>query len=937
MDYQKIVDMSAEKPVLVKIYKPDCKTCEEIEAPLNLIAEKYAKQIDVVRVNIEEAPDLATEYNIQGYPYFLVLNGKKVVGRFPGAITKIGSKDFNSVGIDRLEKSIGRYISLETLDDSVEKCESCEVAPQVTTKLDISPNGLRVLSKRYLKKDETGKYPVENPEDLFKRVAENIAQADKIYGANEMDVKKTADTFYGLISQFYFLPNSPTLMNAGRDLQQLSACFVLPVDDHTESIFESVKNTALIHKSGGGTGFSFSRVRPKNDNVKTTHGVASGPISFMYVFNKATEIMKQGGTRRGANMGILRVDHPDIIDFIKSKAMLDEKNQKLLDDISKVIPVKDIMGDDYGIIERILVESDQLNNFNISVGLTKEFMTAFERDEEYWLVNPRNNKRTEKRKAKEVLDMIIKHAWKNGEPGILFMDRLNEWNPTPDLGTIESTNPCGEQPLLPYESCNLGSINLDKMVKDGKIDYEKIGQVVRDSVHFLDNVIDMNRFPVPIIEEITKRTRKIGLGVMGFADMLIQLNVPYDSERAVQIGEEVMKLIRDKGREASAELAEKRGVFPAWEKSIYNQDSPHFKGEHLKLRNATITTIAPTGSISMIPEVSSGIEPLIALSYIKVVMDGTEIQSVNPYFEKIARESEFYSEELMKEVIQKGTVKKNKKVPKDKRMLFAIANEISPEWHIKMQAAFQKYTDNAVSKTVNFPNSATEEDIAQAYLYAHKLGCKGVTVYRDNSRETQVYHIGDGLEKIVESKEGKRPKEALAIVRRERVGVPDEGRKSMYITKSYAPDPFLNRIIEYLKKNAKIFEVFGDADFFTPETAGAFGSWFTRVSKDFRKGVVTVEEIEKEIKNRLGGISAIDEGFEAGGSYTNNTWWQAIARAITDYRPKKANNVKKAEEKKDEDSGVKFGYCESCGKNGVVNEEGCVHCLLCGESKKGCA
>lgn len=615
----------------------------------------------------------------------------------------------------------------------------------LTTKLNLSENAIKVLEKRYLKRNNEG-VPTETPQDMFWRVAKTIADADKQYGKSEEQVNQTAKEFYELITQLNFLPNSPTLMNAGRELGQLSACFVLPVEDSLDGIFETIKNTALIHKSGGGTGFSFSRLRPKNDVVRSTMGVSSGPLSFMEVFNAATEAVKQGGTRRGANMAILRVDHPDIMDFIEAK-----------------------------------YDGSKLNNFNISVGITNKFMQAVLNNAEYELIHPRSKECVGKLDAKKVFDIIVDHAWRNGEPGIVFLDSMNADNPTPQIGEIESTNPCGEVPLLPYEACNLGSINLAKMIKydsDNKpeVDWENLAKNTKATIHFLDNVITVNNYPLPQISEMVQNNRKIGLGVMGWADMLMIMSTAYNSEEGTKLAMQVMEFIDYHSKVESVRLSSERGKFNNFDGSIYDQDNylyDKFKGKSAGIiseqqwkeldaqikangiRNATTTCIAPTGTISMIAGASGGVEPLFGLVFSRNVMDGTELLEVNPLFENVAKQRGFYSESLMKKIAETGTLHGIDDVPEDIKTIFATAHDVEPEWHVKMQAAFQLHTDNAVSKTVNFEEDATREDIEKTYYLAYKTNLKGITVYRNNSRVFQPM--------VIEAKQEEKQEEVVEV------------------------------------------------------------------------------------------------------------------------------------------------------------------------------
>jgi len=746
--------------------------------------------------------------------------------------------------------------------NGIRKSKSYENLPNVTDKMNepvLSPNAMTVLKKRYLLKDEDGNL-IETPKQLFKRVARFIASADELYA--DSNVKKSEEVFYQMMSRLEFLPNSPTLMNAGRELGQLSACFVLPVEDSMESIFEAVKNTALIHKSGGGTGFSFSRIRPNNDIVKSTKGVSSGPISFMGVFDAATETIKQGGTRRGANMAILSVDHPDILEFITAKR--DKKT---------------------------------LNNFNVSVAITDPFMHALKNDETYPLINPRTNALVKNISASEIFNLITQMAWENGDPGVIFIDRINQTNPTPQVGRIESTNPCGEQPLLPYESCNLGSINLARFVIDGQVDYQHLGEVVHTAVHFLDNVIDKNKYPIPEIAEKTHANRKIGLGIMGFADMLIQLGIPYNSEAAVQLVGDIMKFITAEARVESQQLASERGEFVNFKGSIYDQpDAP-------KLRNATVTTIAPTGTISIIAGCSSGIEPLFAVCFVRNVLDQEKLVEIHPYFEVIAKKLGFYSRELMEKIAERGSVKGLDEVPEDIQEIFVSSHDISPEWHVRMQAAAQQHTDNAVSKTVNFPNSATVEDVKQVYLLAYESGCKGITIYRDGSRDVQVLTKGkkaaEGAPAETTPKSITKPKKRPKLLAGKSLKI-ETGCGTLYVT-----------INEDENGPFELFNNMGKAGGCAASQNEAIGRL---VSLAWRSGIKT-----EEIVRQLRGISCHrPHGF---GPNKNLSCADAIAKAIIEY-----HNVSDTDK-----PAMTTGACPECG-GPTEHEGGCAVCHSCGFS-----
>ncbi|MGQ9730164.1 MAG: vitamin B12-dependent ribonucleotide reductase [Candidatus Zipacnadales bacterium] len=742
------------------------------------------------------------------------------------------------------------------------------MAKQLT--IELTDNAITVLERRYLIKGDDGK-PLETPADLFYRVANNIAQAERFYGATEAEVEARALDFAELMMSRDFMPNSPTLMNAGRPFQQLSACFVLPVEDSMESIFEAVKNTALIHKSGGGTGFSFSRLRPKDDVVSSTKGVSSGPVSFIRVFDAATEAIKQGGTRRGANMAVLRVDHPDILEFIDCKAQA----------------------------------NGRLQNFNISVAVTDAFMEAARAGREYELINPRNHKSTATLNAQEVWVKLVRSAHACGDPGVIFIDRINRDNPTPHIGAIESTNPCGEQPLLPYESCNLGSINLSQMTRgrltEATIDWDHLRNVVHRAVRFLDNVIDMNSFPLPQIAEITRANRKIGLGVMGFAEMLIRMGVPYDSDQAVAIAENLMEFIRHEARAESERLADERGVFPNWPGSIYNGSDGQ------RLRHATTTTIAPTGTISIIAGTSSGIEPLFAVAFTRHVMDRDELVEVNGLFEQIAIDRGFHSPELMKAIASHGTVRGLADVPHDVQRLFATAHDIDPVWHVRIQSAFQKFTDNAVSKTVNFRNEATVQDVQRVYDMAYDLGCKGITIFRDGCLDQQVLTLGSSKKEETKSPVRHSPRARPEVVHG-LTRVVNTGCGKLYVTiNSDELGPF------------ELFAQMGKAG----GCAASQSEGLARlISLAFRSGV-DPDQIVKQLK----GISCHLPAWEKGGGKI-----LSCADAI-------AKTIERAVHPEGEQLTIDFGpayngagACPECG-GAIEPEGGCLVCRDCGYSQ----
>ncbi|MDL2207499.1 vitamin B12-dependent ribonucleotide reductase [Desulfovibrio sp. OttesenSCG-928-F20] len=736
--------------------------------------------------------------------------------------------------------------------------------------VEVNPNAAVVLKKRYYRKGPDAE-PLEDAQTMFWRVASAIASEEAKYKKSPWKAQDLALAFYTLMTDWKFLPNSPTLMNAGTGLGQLSACFVLPVGDSIEEIFDAVKYAAMIHKSGGGTGFSFSRLRPKESRVGSTGGVASGPLSFLRIFNTATEQIKQGGTRRGANMGILRVDHPDIMDFIRAK-------------------------------ER----EGEFNNFNLSVALTEGFMKAVEKEEDYPLITPHLKEERSRLNAREVFEILVQKAWESGDPGIVFIDRINRDNPNPDQGEIESTNPCGEQPLLPYEACNLGSINLARFFVPGKAGDEGVNwQDLRDTIHlsvrFLDNVIDASRFPLAQITEKVALNRKIGLGVMGWADLLFLLDIPYNSQEAIVLAEKVMGFVQEEGRAASKILAKERGAFPAYATSSFAQK------EQGPFRNATVTTIAPTGTLSIIAGCSSGIEPLFALCFSRNVMDGERLVEVNPYFEQALKNADCYSKKLMDSVAAKGSIQAMDHLPEEIRKVFVTAMDIEPTWHLKQQAAFQAFTDNAVSKTVNLPGAATVDDIRRIYWMAYEMGCKGVTVYRDGCKSSQVLCTGEGEAKKEPEKQKRavreRPDLIYGFTQKVRTG-----HGIMYVT-----------INEMDGKPFEAFATIGKSGRSTTAKAEAIGRL---VSLALRSGI-EVKKIVQQIK----GIGGEAQVFQPGKHGQVQSIPDGIAWVLE-------NRYLKSKKSLHEENGLGASHCPECDEV-LVFQEGCLMCPACAYTKCG--
>jgi ribonucleoside-diphosphate reductase alpha chain len=822
----------------------------------------------------------------------------------------------------------------KVLIDSLSAPSYEEVMAEIENKVGIRPKlpshlpkgewgeqAIKVLEERYLMKDESMKI-IETPEEMLWRVAWEMASAEARWGKNRKEVLDQAEEFYRLMASRKFLPNSPTLMNAGTgNMLQYSACFVLPVDDSMEGIFDALKYQALIHKTGGGTGFSFSRLRPKGSVVRTSKGVASGPVSFMKIFDAATNEVKQGGKRRGANMGILRVDHPDIKEFIHCK------------------------------------EDGGITNFNISVAITNKFMEAFEKGEDYDLIDPRSGEKVGKLNAREIFNEIAEAAWRTGDPGLIFIDKINESkaNPVPPLGPIESTNPCGEQPLYPFDACNLGSVFLGYFVKDKKIEWDELEKVVKTAVRFLDDVIEVNPYPLEQIRRTVFNTRRIGLGVGGWADMLIKLGIPYDSEEGVRLAKEVMNFIETKAVEASIDLASERGPFPLWPLSIYKDEKPR--------RNSTVTTIAPTGTISIIAGASSGIEPLFAIAYQHIVKDkhiDRRLSFVNPFFEEALKERGIWNQELVSRVIEKGVVRDMEELPEDVRAIFGTAHEIDPEWHIRMQAAFQESTENAVSKTINLQHEATVEDVKKAYLLAWGSNCRGITVFRDGCKDAQVLNVGLGNK----NKEGDKKEDLvqdLPIIER-----PFVARGATYKLVTPVGTAFITINEDESGQPLEVFINVGKAGSDITAIAEALGRVISTALRS--RGNISARDRALEIARQLSGIGGRRSvGF---GPSKIRSLPDAVAAAISIHFGFRvngflnhdvesdnhhvnglANGVKKEQElvlgSLEEKAELEFkqqallleekeplaDICPSCGSNSFVYEEGCSKCHVCGHSE----
>jgi ribonucleoside-diphosphate reductase alpha chain len=760
-----------------------------------------------------------------------------------------------------------------------------EVDRDRLTDIDLTENAVAVLKKRYLKKNEKGE-PVERPIDMFRRVASNIAEGEFRFLAEGEEAQRlyeeSKEKFLQVMLSRKFMPNSPTLMNAGRELQQLSACFVLPVEDSIDGIYDTLKHQAIIHKSGGGTGFGFSRLRPKNDLVKSTMGVSSGPVSFMAIYDASTDKIKQGGTRRGANMGILRVDHPDIEEFITCKN-----------------------------------HNDQINNFNISVAVTDAFMEAVDKDGDFDLVNPRDQSVARTLRARELFARVVEGAWLNGEPGVVFIDKINADNPTPQY-PIESTNPCSEAHLPPYDSCNLGSINLERFYREeaGDVDWDDLRETVHTAVRFLDNVIEMNSYPLPEIDEMSRGNRRIGLGVMGFADLLIKLGLTYDSEEGLAFAEKVMKFVDDEAWEESRSLAEERGVMPHYEGSRHEA-----RGD--RVRNATVTTIAPTGTISMIAGCSGGIEPLFAVAFMRRQAD-MELPDVNPEFVKIAKERGFYSEELMKKVAEHGSVRDLLEIPEDVRRVWVTSHDITPEWHVRMQAAFQKYTSMGISKTINLPSEASPKDVEDAYRLAYSLGCKGIAVYRDGSRDAQVLSTGKTEKPTMTPASPEAPTAPP-------VSPPAERQQFSSLAEARNGRPrTLSGVTKKIQTGHGPLYVTMNNDEFGPRecfvilgkpggTAAAFSDALGRmISLAMTHGASPAEVVHQ--------LRGIQDGHPAGvGPNAVLSVPDGVARAMAEHYVVAETDMETREL-------PIIGACPDCG-SGLTRQEGCVVCHSCGYSK----